>query len=207
MLKLTAIRLPVRGTGRYLLAAALALELVVFLLIIARVRASRQAYSATVAQRASPLWTKNAAGPTNRPPILLPREANMPPNEPVIGVDIGGKARAYRVTAFDDASGHVVNDMLGDTPVSISYNNMTGSARVYTGPKGAAPLEFESPGLFGGHMVLKIEGAFYFHDSGGPLDARANRPPLVCKILAPNPTQWKAWLARYPDTDVYVGGR
>ena len=209
MLKLTEIRLPVRGTCRYLLAAALALELMVILLIIAAVRASRQAhsYQSTVARYASPGWMKNVFRPTNRPPILLPREAKLRPDEPVIGVEIGGRGRAYRVAAFDDASGHVVNDMLGDTPVSISYNNMTGCARVYTGKKGAAPLEIECPGLLGGQMVVKLETALYFHDSGGPLDAGDNRPPVACTIVAPNRTKWKAWVARYPDTDVYVGGR
>ena len=38
---------------------------------------------------------------------------------------VGGKARACRLAAFDDASGHLVNDLVGGMPVSVADCNIT----------------------------------------------------------------------------------
>jgi hypothetical protein len=112
-----------RGTGRKVLAAVLAFQAVVIVIVFAAERAGRRADQAQIAFNLNPdvWWTRNIAGPTVRPPIHKASVAKIEPGEVVIGVEVGGNARAYRLAAFDDASGHLVNDLLGGVPVSVSY--------------------------------------------------------------------------------------
>ena len=48
-----------------------------------------------------------------RPPTQAAETAKLSPEEMVIGVVAAGKARAYRLSAFEGKSGHLVNDMIG----------------------------------------------------------------------------------------------
>jgi hypothetical protein len=62
VLKLTELRLTVRGAGRYLLAAALALELMAFMLIIAGVLARRQANQDPIFTIRAGRWMRATTG-------------------------------------------------------------------------------------------------------------------------------------------------
>ena len=69
-------------------------------------------------EKAGLTWRKRLAEPIVRPPSLAATEAKLRPDEIVIGVDVGGHARAYRLASFESKSGHLVNDLLDGTPVS-----------------------------------------------------------------------------------------
>jgi hypothetical protein len=198
-----------RGRRGNLLAAALALQGVLIVLIIADVRASRRANQKQITFKHSPniWWRENVAKPTLRPPILKAAEAKIRPDEPVIGVEVGGKARAYRVAAFDDASGHLVNDLIGSVPVSVAYCNMTRTVRVYTDPNGSSVLDAEIPGLLNQQMVIKLKGYLYFHVSGEPVEPEKHPPPIPYNLLTPTLATWKDWNSRQPETDLFAGGR
>jgi len=200
-----------RGTVRYVLAAVLALEAVVIGLIITYARASparpEDPVQGSFDQVPILWWRVNEAKPVLRPPILKATEAKLRPDERVIGVEAGGSARAYRLAAFDDASGHLVNDVIGGVPVSVSYSNLSDCVRVYTDPQGSEPLDAMVPGLLNGEMIVKLGGSVYFHTTGMPVEPGKNPPPIPYSLLTPTRTTWKEWTQQHPATDVYVGGR
>jgi hypothetical protein len=198
-----------RGAARHILAAVLALQAVVIVVVIASERASRRTSPARMVIDPGPhVWTRaNPPKPVLRPPILAATEATMPPDEAVIGVEVGGKTRAYRLAAFDDDTRHLVNDLIGGVPVSVAYCNLTRCVRVYTDPGGSEPLDAEVPGLFNGQMVIKLDGIAYFHQSGMAVEPAKNPPPIPYRLLTPTLTTWKEWTRLHPETDVYVGGR
>jgi len=198
-----------RRTARYALAAVLALEAVVIGLVIAYASDSGRQNHAHSPVVPAPLvsWKANEAKPVLRPPILKATEAKMRPDEPVIGVEAGGIARAYRLAAFDDASSHLVNDLIGGVPVSVAYSNLSDCVRVYIDPNGSVPLDAVVPGLYNGEMIVKLGGCLYFHESGEPVEPGKNPPPIPYSLLTPTRTTWEEWTQQHPTTDVYVGGR
>jgi len=198
-----------RRTVRYVLAAVLVLEAVVVVLIIAYASDSRRQNHAQTSFNPAPLvaWRVNRAQPVFRPPILKATEAKMRPDERVIGVEAGGIARAYRLAAFDDASGHLVNDLIGGVPVSVAYSNLSDCVRVYTDPEGSVPLDAEVTGLYNDEMIVKLRGSSYFHQSGEPVEPGKNPLPVPYRLLTPTRTTWKEWTQQHPATGVYVGGR
>jgi hypothetical protein len=152
-------------------------------------------------------WLNNTAKATVRPRTRTAEEATLPPSEPVIGVEIGGKARAYRVAAFDDASGHLVNDLIGDLPVSVAYSNVSHSARVYADDHGREPMDVEVAGLRNGEMIIKLRNTIYFHETGRPVEPAGNPPPIPYRPVTPVLTSWDQWRRSHPATDVFEGGR
>jgi hypothetical protein len=201
--------LPKRAIVGYVLVATLGLQAVVIVLIIESERAARRADDARMTFNLNPAvwWRDNVAKPTIRPPISTVAEAKAEPQDLVIGVELNGRARAYRLAAFDDPSGHVVNDLIGDVPVSVAYSTLNQCVRVYTGPKNSGLLDAEVPGLLNQRMVIKLGGTLYFHRSGMPVEPAGNPPPIPYTLINPTVTTWKEWTRRHPDTDIFVGGR
>ena len=152
-------------------------------------------------------WRGHSAKAISRPRVVGAKEAKLPPDEVVVGIEVGGKARAYRMGAFQHPSGHLVNDLIGGVPVSVGYCNLSDCLRVYTDPQGSAPLGLEVAGRYGSEMVVRFNGVLYFHGSGTPVDASASRAAIPCTRLAPARTTWKEWVRQHPDTDVYEGDR
>jgi Protein of unknown function (DUF3179) len=189
------------------LCAVLAIEAMVIVRIVASERASRQADEArmTPMQRPGASWQRNHAQPIVRPPTLAAETAKLPPEEMVIGVVAGGKARAYRLSAFEGKSGHLVNDMIGGAPVSVAYCNLTRCVRVYTDPEGSAPLNVEVSGTFHDEMILKLAGNLYYQKSGQSLTLGEGPAAIPYDMLTPTLTTWKEWTKQHPDTDVYMG--
>jgi hypothetical protein len=198
-----------RATVRNGLATLLALEAGGIALGVASWRAAREANRTPtpVDRTRSIWWTANPARPVLLPPTLKAREAKIRPDEMVIGVEVGTRSRAYRLVAFDDASGHLVNDVIAGVPVSVAYSGLTHCARVYTDPHGSAPLEIEVAGLFNFEMVMRLGGSLYYQRSGLPLEPEKSPPPIPYGLLTPSVTTWKEWSQHHPETDVYVGGR
>jgi hypothetical protein len=221
------------AAARNVLAVLLAVEAGVIVLVIAYARASHQADPVETIVRPGQVawWRDNPVEPTLRPPVLRAKDAKIPPEEAVIGVEVGGKARAYRLAAFDDGSGHLVNDSIGGVPVSVCYCNLADSVRVYSDPQASAPLDAAVVGLPGGQMVIKLGGTLYFQKSGLPLDAENlaslgptlkqtllqkwgvsvqstdKSPPIPYSLLIPTVTTWKEWKERHPGSEIFVGGR
>jgi Protein of unknown function (DUF3179) len=151
-------------------------------------------------------WRGNLSAAIRRPPTVGAREAAIRPDEEVIGVLVGGKARAYRLGAFREPRGHLVNDLLGGTAVSVAYCNLTDCVRAYTNPAASAPLDIEVAGLLNGEMVIKIEGKYYLQKSGLPVEPRA-ASVAPYESITPIRTTHEEWVRDHPETDVYIGDR
>jgi hypothetical protein len=146
-------------------------------------------------------------------PRVLSAQASMLPEDAlVIGVTVGSVARAYLISAFDVPhfgltelvkneraramlGRHVINDVVGGTPVSVTYCDRNRCARVLTDPDAVDPLEVRVGGWDNG-MLLLIDGE--------RVPQRAEGLPF--EDLPYKITTWKEWRASHPDTDVYVGG-
>lgn len=193
-------------TTRNVLAVSLALEAAIIGIVVAGERASRWAEQERTAAMVSPgLWLDQPAKPVQDPPIIEAATARIQADELVIGVEIGGKARAYRLRALDHPSRHLVNDVVSGVPMTVAYCNLSQTARIYTNTAGDQPLDVEVVGRLDHQMVIKVGGSLYFHPSGLPVEPEKKPPPLPCGVLTPMVTTWKAWLSLHPETDVYLG--
>lgn len=207
MLRVADFQLSKPGIARYVLAAALLLQAVVIGSVILSVRASRRPDRArtTLDGSTAAVWQNHVASPVVRPSTFQAKDATLRLDEFVIGLEVGGTARAYRVAAFDYPRSHLVNDLIGGVPVSVSYCNLTRCVRIYTDPKGTAPLDVEVAGLVETEMIVKLRGNLYFQRSGEPVDPGKSPATIPYELLTPTLTTWQEWRQQHPGTDVYIG--
>jgi hypothetical protein len=186
----------------------LALQVVGLVLVLAREHAAQDAGpQASVLENSPERWWR----PSNDPPIVQPRAfaanaARIDPTEEVIGVEVEGIARAYRLGALASYRGHLVNDVVGATPVSVAYCNLSDCVTAYTGPRDSGPLALEVAGMVNLEMVLKVEGNLYYQKSSAPMDPAKSPPSMPLTGLKPVRTTWAEWQRLHPATDVYLGG-
>jgi hypothetical protein len=139
-----------------------------------------------------------------RPPVRDAASAGLADDAAVIGVSAGGKHRAYLVRAFAGTMHHVVNDLLGDRPVSVTYCDRTRCTRVFAGARRGDPLDIFLGGFYRDDMMIRTgSGGMYHHSSGEPINAVS--PPFPYPTYAHEVTTWKKWRTAHPDTDVYTG--
>jgi Protein of unknown function (DUF3179) len=136
-----------------------------------------------------------------QPPVVSAAAATLTDGDEVIGVVIGGKARAYPLRALGGApQNHVVNDVMADTPVSVTYCDLGRCIRVYT-HSGAEPLDIHAAGLRRDELMLKVGGRLFSQKTGDTFDpGRSDRFPF--EAVAFEKTTWKKWRAAHPDTEV-----
>lgn len=198
-----------RRTVRTAVAAMLILEVLAIVLVFRHESASHQADQARLRSDPRPdVWSRGNVRPAiDRPAIQPARGASIQPGDTVIGVEVAGHARAYRLGAFHQPTGHLVNDLVGGVPVSVSYCDRTDCVRVYTEPNRATPLAIEVVGMIDSEQVLKIAGILYFQKSGLPVAPADARAVIPYQVLEPVRTTWEAWMQAHPDTDIYIGDR
>jgi Protein of unknown function (DUF3179) len=140
----------------------------------------------------------------NRPPAVPATRAALADDEPVIGIRVGNLYRAYVTRAFAGTTNHIVNDLIGKTPVSVTHCDLTMCTRVFTGD-GSDPLPIMSGGYVDG-LLLRIADRFYHQRDESPLDKSPGRP-FPYRTFEFHETTWKVWRDAHSDTDVYVGGQ
>lgn len=124
------------------------------------------------------------------------RDERLPPAEQVLGVRVGGESTAYPLRMLGDAA---VNDSVGGRAVVVFSRAQ--------GPSGAA----FSPIVAGRRLTFEFrDGAFRDRETGSvwTLAGRAEAGPLAGASLEPLParsTFWFAYVAAFPDTEVYGG--
>jgi hypothetical protein len=140
-----------------------------------------------------------------QPPTRSAEDARLADVEEVIGVEVGGKARAYRLEAMKNRGEHIINDIVSGVPVTVTYCDVANCVRAFTNPKGDAPLDISLGGLKGDRMVVIVGGTSFFQDSGQPLDPGAAGTAFPYESFRATRTRWKSWKEAHPDTEVYVG--
>lgn len=129
------------------------------------------------------------------------------PDDIVVGVETGGEARAYplRILMWHEAA----NDVLGDTPIAVTYCPLCNSAMVFDRRVDGRTLEFGVSGLLYQSNVLLYDR----RASGGTeslwnqIQMRAVTGPAAkagraLKLLPSTMTRWSDWRARHPRTTV-----
>jgi hypothetical protein len=123
------------------------------------------------------------------------------PQNPVVGLVVGGEARAYPVHLLEFHQ--VVNDRVGDVPVVLSYDPLTGAPLAYRRKLGDHTLSFGVSGL-----IYNCNFLLYDREteslwsqmsgeaiSGSHAGTRLERIPVRQETFA-------RWLKRQPETRV-----
>jgi hypothetical protein len=152
-------------------------------------------------------WHRSAAECVVRPPVLAAKDAVLSGREEVVGVEVGGRARAYLLAAFRFPSRHIVNDLIDGIPVSVAYCDARDCARVYTAPRGSPPLDITQAGLRDGQMVVRFAGVLYDHESACAIEVGPGHTNLPLEPLPATRTTWDEWRRLHPGTEVYTGPR
>jgi hypothetical protein len=154
------------------------------------------------------------APPTRRtpgvpPPVSLPEtlpreESAVPDDAAVIGVSTGERARAYLVAALteiapSDSSGadsncQIVNDLLGNVPITVTYCARTDLCRVLTS-HGAGVLRVAVAGRNANGLEVLVNGQRYSQSD----------PQLPLQDFAFQTTTWGNWKSQHPQSDIYIG--
>lgn len=139
-----------------------------------------------------------------QPGITCPRVesaefAAIEPLESVIGVSVGGRHRAYLLSCLSQVGSHIVNDLVGGRPLTVTYCARRDLARLFVGAEGSGPLTLGVAGWIGtlptGRMALEIDGRVLPQDS----------PEIGLEELHFQRMPWEKWRSLHPDTDVFVG--
>jgi hypothetical protein len=138
----------------------------------------------------------------SRPPMRAAKDAGLEDEAPVVGVVVAGKARAYSLAALSHISRHVVNDRLGDVPVTVTYCDLYQCLRIFTDEGRTEALELSQGGRGTDGLVLLYGGTFYNQSTG---ERTSPGDPLPLRPVPHEQTTWKAWRAKHPETDVYTG--
>ena len=145
--------------------------------------------------------------PVSAPTRLTAFDPSVAAGDLVIGVTMGESHRAYAVKAFDAIPSHVVNDLLGGRPVTVTRCANTECVKVFTELTGRRRLGVAVGGWFGRdgseELLLRVGSNRYHQQSGEPV---GEAPPFPYPTLDYELTTWGEWLRQHPDTDLYAGG-
>lgn len=148
--------------------------------------------------------TPGIAPPIVTPPVRRADDVDLPDDAPVVGVVVHGKARAYALASLSPMLRHVVNDLIDEVPVSVTYCDLARCARACTSDRHGKPLARSQTGRRNDGLLLTYEGHVYAQATGQPLGDEGG-PPLRGMEL--EETTWKAWQEKHVATEVYVGAR
>lgn len=140
------------------------------------------------------------------PESIPAAQAAIGPDDPVIGVESGGRFRAYHQRSMTAKARHVVNDVVGGRAVTVTFCDLDDCARAYGGDESSTPLPIALAGLADGGMLLSVDGVAYFQRTAEVADPVGARPlpPFPYASVPVTRTTWGRWKALHPETDLYV---
>ncbi len=139
-------------------------------------------------------------------PQTVPQdEADLSPDDRVIGVSIGGESRAYPLRILNWHE--IANDELGGRQIAVTYCPLCDSSAVFDRDIGGEVREFGVSGLLYNSNVLMYDkqddesqeslwSQMLFKAVTGP----AAREGLELSLLPAQVTTWEAWRRQHPDT-------
>ena len=148
-------------------------------------------------------WSGAGSIPALRDPATVPaRKASwLEESEPVLGVFVGGEARAYPLRILDWHE--VANDVVGGVPVCVVSCPLCGSASAWRAQPGAGRRTFEATGL-----LLRSTSLLADPSSQRLLSPISLAPPGAGQEapgLDPLPvvvSAWQDWRTEHPETTV-----
>ncbi len=176
---------------------------VVPVLALVSMAAAQQPWSAVTTIDGDPVMRglpRDAIPAINRPVFVKGAGAShMQPDEYVIGVTDGQAAKAYSTWHLN---GHeIVNDMLGDRPIAVTWCPLCFTGIVYDRRVDGRTLRFGVSGMLWRENLVMYDretDSWWAQATGtairGPLKDRS------LTLVVSTMTTWKDWLARHPDT-------
>ncbi|MCG8651548.1 MAG: DUF3179 domain-containing protein [Pirellulales bacterium] len=128
------------------------------------------------------------------PRLFTAQEAQLKDSAPVVGVEVKGLACAFSLNAMRSEDSHIVNLVMQETPISVSYCPLAGCVRVLTG-EGSSPIPLRLGGLNEeDELVFLLRGTLY--------DQSSRTIPLVDYQFSTS--TFGEWRKEHPGTKVYV---
>jgi hypothetical protein len=145
-----------------------------------------------------------ALPPLDHAPLVRAKAAtHMTPGELILGVELGGDARAYPLRFLD---GHgVANDTVNSTPVALAYCRSCGSAVLYRTdtPKGTLTLALSSRSRDGDPLLVDRQtGTLWRSLTGTPVEGPLAGSGIELQPLPVVLTPWKNWFESRLETRV-----
>ncbi|TWU66019.1 hypothetical protein V7x_15750 [Crateriforma conspicua] len=138
------------------------------------------------------------------PVVLTVEQADaMRDVDRVIGVAIGGMARAYPIAILNYHE--IINDQLGDHAIAVTFCPLCDSAVVVDRHIGSRSIEFGVSGLLFNSNVLMYDRRVSNPSLWSQLDLRAISGPMAGTRLVPvrhDLVRWKQWIGRHPQSTV-----
>ncbi len=129
------------------------------------------------------------------PELIRPENASLPDSTPVVGVEVDGAACAFVLSAMNDPSRHIVNLMINQKPVSVTYCNYADCVRVLS-QESNQPISLQVGGLDVDNQMV-----FLFQDQRYGQQSRA----IPLSDYPFQRTTLGDWQQAHPETLVYVG--
>ena len=161
-------------------------------------------------QKTAPATTQNQAAPAealpplDHAPLMRAKAAtHMRPEELILGVELGGDARAYPLRILG-AHG-VANDTINKIPVALVYCRSCGSAVLYRTdtPKGTLTLALSSRSRDGEPLLVDRQtGTLWRQLTGTPVEGPLAGSGIELQPLPVVLTNWKSWFESLLETRV-----
>ncbi|MHA2433620.1 MAG: DUF3179 domain-containing (seleno)protein, partial [Candidatus Thorarchaeota archaeon] len=122
-----------------------------------------------------------------------------PPGDPVVGIVMNGESRAYPLSLLEWHG--VVNDVISDVPIAVTYSFMSDSAAAYNRTVDGRILAFDvHKGVYRNNLPLRDDET---RSIWSQLDGKAIKGPLTGTVLTRIPsvrTDWSNWKELHPST-------
>lgn len=152
------------------------------------------------APKKDPILARQLNVPGVRNPVFHdPADVEIAASDLVIGLIVAGQPRAYLRQALSGLpKKHIVSDPTGEGQVILTHCDLSDCTRVFVASPERGAQEIRVGGLLeDGTLELLYDGRRY-HQPDGKL-------PLPELPFAE--TSWGDWLAKHPDTTIYIGGQ
>lgn len=138
----------------------------------------------------------------------LPADNRLPADTPVLGVTVGGEARAFPIDAIEKAG--IVESKIGDKRCVVLWYGPTKTAVAFEPFVSPAQPEFDAlPGFVKLTVDTKVPTApFVDKETGSRFDIAGRCVDGTLKNWTLNwldsvPVRWYAWAAEYPKTTIH----
>ena len=128
------------------------------------------------------------------PKTFNPDEVDLPDDFEVVGITVGTASRAYAVRDLTPMRSHVVNDVLENSAVSVTYCDRSNVSRAFSDSTSGKPIDLFTGGWMDDSMLLMLDGKFFSQE--------AKEVPL--KVHRHERTTWGEWKLLHPATTIYV---
>jgi uncharacterized protein DUF3179 len=149
--------------------------------------------------------SRNTIRPIDTPQFMPAREVdNLREEELVVGVNIGGEARAYPLRVLDRHE--VVNEEIGGLKIVVTYCPLCASAMVFDRRIGEQSFTFGISGLLYNSDVLMFDRETESLWSQLGMKSVAGPSAGETFTLVPSTlVAWATWQGMHPDTQVLIG--